>query len=72
MNTVSPYKYFWWIASIAFYALMVYLLIQRLNNAEGYGGYFLFCFFLRSLVYHLIQCLNNAEGYGGCFFPFYL
>lgn len=36
--TVAPFKYFWWIASIAFYVLLVYLLIQRLNNAEGYGG----------------------------------
>jgi hypothetical protein len=45
INTVSPYKYFWWVASIAFYALLVYLLIQRLNNAEGYGGYFYFLFY---------------------------
>jgi len=36
--TVAPYKYFWWIASIAFQVLLGFLLLQRLNNAEGYGG----------------------------------
>ena len=34
--TVAPFKYMWWVASIAFYIVLVYLLIIRLNNAEVY------------------------------------
>jgi bacteriorhodopsin len=36
--TVAPFKYMWWVAAVAFYIILVYLLIMRLNNAEGYGG----------------------------------
>ena len=36
--TVAPYKYMWWVASLIFLIIVFMLLLQRLNNAEGYGG----------------------------------
>ncbi|EKX44849.1 hypothetical protein GUITHDRAFT_152884 [Guillardia theta CCMP2712] len=36
--TVAPYKYMWWVAGLIFLIIVFMLLLQRLNNAEGYGG----------------------------------
>lgn len=36
--TVAPFKYMWWLASVAFWIILCYLLLMRLYNAEGYGG----------------------------------
>merc|ERR1712216_858293 len=36
--TVAPYKYMWWVASLIFLIIVFMLLLQRLNNAEGYSG----------------------------------
>ena len=36
--TVAPFKYMWWLAGVGFWIIVCYLLLQRLYNAEGYGG----------------------------------
>jgi len=36
--TVAPYKYMWWVAGLIFFIIVIIQLLQRLNNAEGYGG----------------------------------
>jgi len=36
--TVAPYKYMWWVASLIFLIIVFMMLLQRLNNPEGYGG----------------------------------
>jgi bacteriorhodopsin len=36
--TVAPYKYMWWVGGLAFLIIVFVHLLQRLNNAEGYGG----------------------------------
>jgi bacteriorhodopsin len=36
--TVAPYKYMWWVAGLVFFIVVIIQLLQRLNNAEGYGG----------------------------------
>ena len=36
--TVAPYKYMWWVAGLVFFIIVIIQLLQRLNNAEGYGG----------------------------------
>jgi bacteriorhodopsin len=36
--TVAPYKYMWWVGGLIFLIIVFVHLLQRLNNAEGYGG----------------------------------
>jgi bacteriorhodopsin len=36
--TVAPYKYMWWVGGLVFLIIVFVHLLQRLNNAEGYGG----------------------------------
>jgi len=36
--TVAPYKFMWWVAGLIFLGLVFMVLMQRLNNPEGYGG----------------------------------
>ena len=36
--TIAPYKFMWWVAGLIFLGLVFMVLMQRLNNPEGYGG----------------------------------
>jgi bacteriorhodopsin len=49
--TVAPYKYMWWVASLIFLGLVFMVLMQRLNNPEGYGGES-----LQGLTYLIVCC----------------
>jgi len=61
--TVAPFKYMWWIASLGFYVITVYLLLMRLYNAEGYGGQILktltWLTIISWLVYPIIWILGS-------------
>lgn len=49
--TIAPYKYMWWVASLIFLGLVFMVLMQRLNNPEGYGGES-----LQNLTYLIVCC----------------
>ena len=67
--TVAPYKYMWWVASLIFLIIVFMLLLQRLNNAEGYGGDALkgltWLTILVWLVYPIVWIVGS-EGTGVC------